>query len=692
MKRILYIFLFLVGNIVFAQSDCVTAIPICGNSNISYTPTGPGTVLDIPYPAPTTLCLKRGESFSVWYTFTIATAGTLTFDITPNAGSTDYDFAVWGPGFTCGNLGTPIRCNFDGTNPTTGLTTTNPPPYAYEAALDVLPGETYVLLVDNYSLNTTGFSMTWGGTATLSSAFTDPTLAPHPFVPPGQPSATPNSPNEVMKCALPGSFDFTTLTAGITNSNANFLVTYHDTQNDAITGANPLTTATVNAATTYYYRIRYEDPTNPNNPINSCFQTGTFKFRKGDIVPSNKTLFACNNNNTNLGIYDLSAAAVYIDPTNTVTKKYYKNMADAQAQINEITTPNNYVVAAPSTAIVRITTGEGCVAFATLTLEYYPVVVVKDEYLETCAIETNTSTGQFNLSQAIVSTQLGIVKGYYRTMADALSQTNEIMTPLAYITPSTVVFCRVNSADGCFNIAKVTLHVIPPVYSSTLKDKYICVENLTTLDAGPGFYSYQWSNGATTQSITNVGVGTYTVRLQTGTCFINQTVNVKPLELPVIKSVDVSFEKISVKNVVGGNPPYQYSIDGVNYQDSPEFSPIPRGETTVYVKDSSNCTAVTTTVTVPNIANAITPNGDNINDYIDYSALANKKNLAFTVYDRYGNQVFKGEKFNNYKWDGRMQDKKIQTGTYWYTLTWNENDTNNTPIIYNGWVLVKNKN
>jgi hypothetical protein len=37
-------------------------------------------------------------------------------------------------------------------------------------------GETYVLLVDNYSHNHYGFSLTWGGTATLTSAFNNPAL------------------------------------------------------------------------------------------------------------------------------------------------------------------------------------------------------------------------------------------------------------------------------------------------------------------------------------------------------------------------------------------------------------------------------------------------------------------------------------------------------------------------------------
>ena len=243
--------------------------------------------------------------------------------------------------------------------------------------------------------------------------------------------------------------------------------------------------------------------------------------------------------------------------------------------------------------------------------------------------------------------------------------------------------------NGCFAIAKITLKVLPPVKSTVLKDKIICIEDTTTLDAGPGFDGYEWSTGATTQSITNVGAGAYWVKLKTGKCWTLQEVKVNASVQPVITNIEITNDSFTV-TVNGGKPPYKYSLDGITWQDSNVFTGLPRGENKVYVMDAYDCNPIDVQVTVPNLINAITPNGDNINDYIDYSALAYKKNLVLKIYDRYGNMMYTADKIRDYKWDGTSNGKKIVTGTYWYTITWNENDKNSTPTKYSGWILVKN--
>ncbi|WP_415329141.1 T9SS type B sorting domain-containing protein [Chryseobacterium sp. MMS23-Vi53] len=326
----------------------------------------------------------------------------------------------------------------------------------------------------------------------------------------------------------------------------------------------------------------------------------------------------------------------------------------------------------------------------TLTLTVAPSPVVKNVNLRSCYIEANPSTASFNLESAAVTSEFGTIKKYYPTLADLNNGTNEILPPKTtnYIASSGTVYVKVINTGGCFSIAEITLTVLPPVKSRVLEDKIICIENTTTLDAGSGFDGYQWSTGETTQSII-VGVGSYWVNLKTGECFTKQLVKVSPSIQPVISSLDIKNNTITV-NVIGGTPPYKYSIDGVKWQDSNFFANLPRGENTVYVKDFYNCEPIDVTVTVPNLINAITPNGDNKNDYVDYSELSYKKNLTFNIFDRYGNKIHEANKFSGYKWDGTHFGKKVPTATYWYEINWTEPNKAQTVIRYTGWILVKN--
>ncbi len=687
MKKLLLLFILFTSQLFFSQSDCITAIPVCGNSDLSYTSLGHGNVEE-----DLGGCLYSDENHSVWYSFTIATSGTLTFTINPNVYADDYDFGVYGPNKDCSNLGTPIRCNYDGSDGPTGLTLTltgDDTDDTWSAYMDVVAGETYYLVVDNWSGTVNGFSLTWSGTATLTSAFTDPTLTPFPFITPGAPGPTPDSPNEILRCSLPSSFDFSSLTTGILNGNPNFTVTYHDTGNDAVTGDNPITgLTTVDGTKIFYYRLEYNDPTDPDNAANGCFQTGEFKFKEGNIVATDATVYGCNNNNVGSGSFDLTTANVFSGAN--ITKKYYPTVADMTAGTNEITNPANYISTVPKKVYVKVTTADGCFDDAEITLAFFPLVVVREATLESCYITTNITTASFDLTTASVSTLVNPTKNFYTTLANATNGTNPIANPTNYISTTGAVYVRVYSTDGCYSIAKINLIVLPPVKSAVLKDQTICIEDRTTLDAGPGFDGYEWSNGATTQSITNVRVGAYWVKLQTGKCFTLQNVNVYPSEQPVISSLDITNNTITVF-ANGGKAPYKYSLDGINWQDSNVFSGLPRGENKIFVKDAYDCEPVDIQVTVPNLVNAITPNGDNVNDEVDYTALAYKKNLVFTVYDRYGNKLYQADKLRNFKWDGTASGKKILTGTYWYTITWNENDKNNTATKYSGWILVKNK-
>lgn len=328
---------------------------------------------------------------------------------------------------------------------------------------------------------------------------------------------------------------------------------------------------------------------------------------------------------------------------------------------------------------------------ATIALKVAPTVTVKDATLRSCFIEANPALGSFNLTTASVSLEPGVTKKYYPSLTDANNETNEISTPAAYIAPDGIVYIKVTNSNRCYAVAKVTLVVIAPVLSTILKDKIICIEDKTTLDAGPGFESYLWNTGATTQTITNVGVGIYWVKLKTGECTATQNVTIYPAEHPVINNVDISANTFTV-NVIGGTPPYQYSIDNINWQSSNVFNNLSRGEARIYVKDTYDCDPIDITITIPNLVNVITPNGDGINDVIDYSLLGGKQNLVFSIFDRYGARIYQSNQSSNkYKWDGTIAGRKVSTGSYWFTVSWNENNKKSTAIKYSSWILVKNR-
>lgn len=442
-------------------------------------------------------------------------------------------------------------------------------------------------------------------------------------------------------------------------------------------------TYTANAGTTtdtFTYKFCGNDP-----DFTDCEQVKV-NITVQPLILTDTTVKTCPTT-TGTGIFDLTTANVG-GPAN-VTKQYYPTLADLNAGTNEIIPANTYSSVVPASVYVKATTAEGCTANAKITLQFYPAPNIQNATLNGCFVATNPSTGTFDLTSALVTTTAPVTKKYYPTLIDATNGTNEILTPANYISPNATVYVKVITANGCYDFAQMTLNIIPPKPSPLLTDQYICPDAKITLNAGPGYTSYLWSTGATTPSIT-VSIGSYWVILTSGGCETKQLVKVMSVPVPKVKKVEVTHNTATI-TAEGGTPPYQYSRDGMIWQDSNVFTNLPRGKNNFYVKDSYNCSPVETQILVPNLINAITPNSDGINDTLDYSQLAFLKDLKFGIFNRYGQLIYSSEKNNTFKWDGTIGGNPVSSGTYWYEIKWADPETQNL-VTYTGWILVKNRN
>ena len=189
-------FQFCVRNFFFGgniSGDCPTAIPLCDKRPFNVPAVaGPGTD---PSELDQAMCFSGvgSESNSTWYAFTAANNGTLEFRLTPNNPGDDLDFVVYRLPNGMGNCDGKIieRCmaagDFTANSPCMGPTGLNaastgiehgpgclvPDDNNFLRYLDVQAGNTYALVVNNFTSSGNGFQVEWGGTV----EFTGPTAA-----------------------------------------------------------------------------------------------------------------------------------------------------------------------------------------------------------------------------------------------------------------------------------------------------------------------------------------------------------------------------------------------------------------------------------------------------------------------------------------------------------------------------------
>lgn len=297
--------------------------------------------------------------------------------------------------------------------------------------------------------------------------------------------------------------------------------------------------------------------------------------------------------------------------------------------------------------------------------------------------------------------------GFFRNSSDALQFTNKIENTTEFT--NTIAFHQVLyvgvrstvSEDLCISIVPLDL-TINPLPEATAADGFICVDaqtmatlNTHTIVVQPkvaGNYTYEWYLEDfllpnTTSTWEADQVGTYRIYL------IDNATNCRSLE-PVVVYITPTSPAV-FNNVVltrafsnsqtftaimeSGLGDYEYSIDGIQYQDSPVFHQVLPGRYLIYARDKNpgGCQEATFAVETLSYPNFFTPNADGINDTWNIPALVDQPDAEIAIFDRMG-KLMTVIQPNQPGWDGTLEGIPQPATDYWFVVTYREGENKAT--------------
>lgn len=538
--------------------DCIDAIPICNSTQLNYNSNGSGANdFGSGSNDNSNGCLLSDEHQSAWFEIYISPTSppnaTLAFDLTPSAGfGEDYDFALYGPNVGCDGLGNPIRCSFADENcsfcPQTGLgmgaidfteTFTGD---GYVAEVITQPGESYILLVDNWLSSSQGFFLDWTGTAILSCACT-------------------------TDAAIEGELEICEGESTELTATGSDLV---DFQWQATAGGNisgPANMESVTATSPGTYTVTVSDS-------EGCTGTASVEVTQapGPDITASVDPATCGQENGGINISNSGGAPPY-------------TFAWSDGSVTEDLTnlsPGNYTV--------TVTSADGCSSEATFE--------IMDESPPLDVNGTVTNNTDCLSGNGSINTNVNPPGSYSYTWSNGES-TGDITD----LPPGTYTV-TVTSTGTCSGTASFTVGDNPgepeiiPVITPSVCDLSNGEIDISVTGTAP--FDYAWSSGATSQDLQNLLPGSYSVTVTAGNgCTAVADITVPNDNPPISITADIAANtscalpngSISVEVFPSPSPsgePYTYTWpDGSTTPDLTDLSP---GDYTLTVSGGGSCT------------------------------------------------------------------------------------------------------
>ncbi|NRD24954.1 T9SS type B sorting domain-containing protein, partial [Winogradskyella litoriviva] len=291
-------------------------------------------------------------------------------------------------------------------------------------------------------------------------------------------------------------FDLEQRTIAITNSEPNVVITYHETEIDADSGANALTSPYTNiVANNQMLYVRSE------NTITGCYSltTNTLELivhAAPEVPTAIETYVICDTDSNGFAQFDLTTKDDEIlngQDSADVELTYHVSLADAEAGDNPIINVGNYTnTTNPQTLYVRlydpITSCQDTGSFE-LSVSL-PPVAIQPTQLNTCDDLGEVPGDEITVFDLTVKND-EITGGngswsvsYYETQLDAEAQSNVIADPTQYTNtsvdgaeanPQTLYAVVTDTNTGCTDMVTLTIRVQPnPTPTLVLPDLELC--------------------------------------------------------------------------------------------------------------------------------------------------------------------------------------------------------------------------
>ena len=266
---------------------------------------------------------------------------------------------------------------------------------------------------------------------------------------------------------------------------------------------------------------------------------------------------------------------------------------------------------------------------------------------------------------------------YHNSFVEAELNLNPIELPFQSENIETTIYVRVfnkNNPD-CFTVSQFQIIYLETPDFEFNENWYLCKNEEVTVSVPYGFDNVLWSTGEVSNTITLNETGEYWVEVSNYyndiTCTEVKYFNVSNSDVAEITNITVddwTSNKNSIIVEVEGIGNYEYSIDGIFFQDSNVFNDVKYGDYTVYVRDKNNCGVVSEDVFLIYYPSFFTPNNDGINDAWKIKSIASESSYTIDIFDRYGKFIKQLNPDDN-SWDGTFNGLNLRSDDYWFILT-----------------------